>query len=679
MGKALLIGINAYKNLSDLRGCVNDTELIGQLLREHFGFDDRDIRTLEDSEAILDNVVDGMDWLYREAGPDEPLLLHFSGHGSYVADDSGDEPYDELLCLHDMDWSERTSYLLDDDLRRWTRDKPESSTLTVILDCCHSGSGTREVPRPGDAWDGEGDAPLFDPVVTLARSMTRSRDLERIGRLRGASLNRDLERFVFAADRPNTSRAARAVSLVRFAPPPVEIQLRVERRRSVRGLLSTRDGEEAEMNHVALSGCQDDQKSHDAFIDTDYYGAFTKNLFDVLDEAPTRAIGEVVREVTRRLSDERYNQTPKLEPNGVSGTFLRARPRPIPKQSRPAGSGLDSGDLSALVASVRDLTEAIRESGLPRTLDAADGLRAADIADVRAGERCIVYVHGIGRHVDGFSNSWWSALTRYRENRGLRDRRRFEVVWADLVNARQLRSRQLPNRDTESTDEMKALAQELRAYLNGRYDARLEAAQSDPDRPELRGDPPTTGSPDLPRAVRGAIDLGGIDDFVRYMLQDETRDAILSRFFEIVGPLLRRGAVLDVISHSWGAVVAYEGLRALAGRGSSPGRVANLFTVGAALSIPMVRWNLFGRTTDGRRPAMVDRWINLDADWDPVGGAISTHYEVPRSRDFVGLEPFGCRAGWFGVVDPTCSHGSYFHETNRVTNVDIFGRFMAED
>jgi len=46
---ALLIGINKYANLSEraqLQGCVNDAKLMRDVLIEHYGFDDGDIRHL---------------------------------------------------------------------------------------------------------------------------------------------------------------------------------------------------------------------------------------------------------------------------------------------------------------------------------------------------------------------------------------------------------------------------------------------------------------------------------------------------------------------------------------------------------------------------------------------------------------------------------------------------------
>ncbi len=124
-----------------------------------------------------------------------------------------------------------------------------------------------------------------------------------------------------------------------------------------------------------------------------------------------------------------------------------------------------------------------------------------------------------------------------------------------------------------------------------------------------------------------------IDDFAVYMFDDSVRAEVIARFTAVVGPLLRAGVEIDIISHSWGTVVAYEGLRELEDGGLTSPLVRNFFTVGAALSIFPVKLRLRPANRDGRKPAMVRRWINLDAKGDPVGGRLQGQpYDVQRGR-----------------------------------------------
>src|SRR3954463_3582496 len=112
--KALLIGINDYETVGRLRGCVNDVMSMEALLTGKFGF--KSVRKLLNGEAKKDEVKKQMAWLFQRVSPGDRLVYHFSGHGSYTADEDGDEEdgADELICLCDMSFANRSSYLLDD-------------------------------------------------------------------------------------------------------------------------------------------------------------------------------------------------------------------------------------------------------------------------------------------------------------------------------------------------------------------------------------------------------------------------------------------------------------------------------------------------------------------------------------------------------------------------------------
>ena len=55
--KALLVGVNDYKGVMDLKGCVNDIFDMHFSLRSLFNFQTRDIRVLTDSRATKDNII----------------------------------------------------------------------------------------------------------------------------------------------------------------------------------------------------------------------------------------------------------------------------------------------------------------------------------------------------------------------------------------------------------------------------------------------------------------------------------------------------------------------------------------------------------------------------------------------------------------------------------------------
>ncbi|MFI0607108.1 MAG: caspase family protein [Anaerolineae bacterium] len=159
--RALLVGINRYDNplgqAPALAGCVNDVESMAALLQARFGAAEGDVMLLRDGEATLAAVTTAFeqhliaaaeDWA-RDGKPEpEPAwLFYFSGHGSQAPDRSGEEPdgWDETLVFSDSR-STRARDLRDFELGAWIAGLSAiSQNVTIVLDCCHSGSGTRAI------------------------------------------------------------------------------------------------------------------------------------------------------------------------------------------------------------------------------------------------------------------------------------------------------------------------------------------------------------------------------------------------------------------------------------------------------------------------------------------------------------------------------------------------------
>ena len=90
--RALLIGIDAYPNVLPLDGCVNDARLMQSVLVEHFGFPADHITLLANGQATRDGILSAFDALVSATGADDIVVVHYSGHGSQMADREGDEP-----------------------------------------------------------------------------------------------------------------------------------------------------------------------------------------------------------------------------------------------------------------------------------------------------------------------------------------------------------------------------------------------------------------------------------------------------------------------------------------------------------------------------------------------------------------------------------------------------------
>jgi len=90
------------------------------------------------------NILAGIRWLVTGAKKGDVIVFYYSGHGSQVADVSGEEidRRDETICPHDY---ATAGMIKDDDLRTAFAGVAAGVNLDVILDSCHSGTGTREM------------------------------------------------------------------------------------------------------------------------------------------------------------------------------------------------------------------------------------------------------------------------------------------------------------------------------------------------------------------------------------------------------------------------------------------------------------------------------------------------------------------------------------------------------
>jgi hypothetical protein len=288
MKKALLVGINQYPDpRNELKGCLNDVRQMADTLKSRYGFPgDGDMRILTDARATTKAILDGLAWLTAGAVPGDSLVFHYSGHGSQVPDRHGDEAdrLDEILCPYDLDWDHP---LTDDDLGAACARVPQGVLLTVILDCCHSGTGLREYAFSGNRH--------YLPSLTRAANLAYSAPIIPRGN------------FI----RPCGVPPSDAPDRHRFLPPPETPHSAPER---PRGPARRFGVSVTKTNAVLIAACRDDQTSADAWIDGGYHGAHTYYL--------CRALANGGRDLTCRalvsatgtaLSRAGFDQIPQLE------------------------------------------------------------------------------------------------------------------------------------------------------------------------------------------------------------------------------------------------------------------------------------------------------------------------------------------------------------------------------
>lgn len=150
---ALLIGIADYRHFAadgqpgqtDLRGPHTDVARMKRSLTR-FGFADSLTTTLLDSHASHTALRAAFTALAGQVrGPEDVLVIYYSGHGTQVPDDSGDEDdgADEALVPWDVsNVRDARQVLTDDSIGVWLDSLP-TRNVTLIVDACFSGTITR--------------------------------------------------------------------------------------------------------------------------------------------------------------------------------------------------------------------------------------------------------------------------------------------------------------------------------------------------------------------------------------------------------------------------------------------------------------------------------------------------------------------------------------------------------
>ncbi len=153
---ALLVGITNYKDprINKIDGCENNVPLLAETLIGRYGFDRKNILTLIDEQATKASLIDrfrshliGNARKAKAAGTEAVVLFYFCGHGSQYPDQDGDENdgLDETFLPYDSRTGDVFDILDDeiDDLKAELRAFTHNTTL--ILESCHSGTGSREL------------------------------------------------------------------------------------------------------------------------------------------------------------------------------------------------------------------------------------------------------------------------------------------------------------------------------------------------------------------------------------------------------------------------------------------------------------------------------------------------------------------------------------------------------
>lgn len=259
MKKALVVGINYVGTHQELRGCVNDANSMTAMLQSQ-GFI---VEKMLDSAATTDGIKAGLARLTNGAQPGDVILFHYSGHGSQLPSSAEPDGFEEIICPIDLDWA--TRLITDADLKNIFNSVPNGVNTTVVLDCCHSGTGMDQV----ESYTPAAPVPMRE-LVHLDETSS-----------------------------PDKSR---------FMPPPADIITKLENR----VLVNWQTSRDVNAGAMLIAGCQANQTSADAFLNGTYQGAATASILAAFSKNPHITYKNLIEEMTGFMIMHGFSQRPEL-------------------------------------------------------------------------------------------------------------------------------------------------------------------------------------------------------------------------------------------------------------------------------------------------------------------------------------------------------------------------------
>jgi WD40 repeat protein len=129
-----IVGINKYKYWPQLFNAVRDAEAIANTLVGMYNFSFSDVKMLLDEQASLNNIYTELSKYIETVGPDDNLVIYYSGHGFY--NDALKEGY---WIPYDAKLNAMGEYFSNSNLLKLVNSIQSQHTFLVV-DACFSGS-----------------------------------------------------------------------------------------------------------------------------------------------------------------------------------------------------------------------------------------------------------------------------------------------------------------------------------------------------------------------------------------------------------------------------------------------------------------------------------------------------------------------------------------------------------
>ena len=153
----LAIGVGQYKDqqVPALPFARSDAEQVRDwfLKLDVKGITRDNVHILLDEQATRENILAQIDWLRRQALPEDAVFVYFAGHGAPELAPDGTSVDAKYLVLYDTDRSNlfATGFPLDDLTRKL--DMVKAKTQVVILEACYTGPVGQEILKKSPTAD----------------------------------------------------------------------------------------------------------------------------------------------------------------------------------------------------------------------------------------------------------------------------------------------------------------------------------------------------------------------------------------------------------------------------------------------------------------------------------------------------------------------------------------------
>ncbi len=133
---ALFVGINKYKNISQLDFCVNDSDSMKAGLTQgakNSMWANAEIISLNDTDATKSNITNTIKSIAAKIKSSDTFLMYYSGHGA----SSGSSNPETYICP--VDTLTTATALSSTELKNLLLQMPDSSKKLLFFDSCYSG------------------------------------------------------------------------------------------------------------------------------------------------------------------------------------------------------------------------------------------------------------------------------------------------------------------------------------------------------------------------------------------------------------------------------------------------------------------------------------------------------------------------------------------------------------